>query len=394
MLTKKYWTPCFSPSRAGRVVLEIETRTTPSSARRELIVVFPVPEGADVTKRRPPPGERVLGDSSGMQAGLYHKIRKLAIIAEINGYNNGMKINLLRCLVAMGDNNMQVSAAARELRMLQPSVSKNLIELEKVMGPMFVRRGRRFISMTPLGRETLAEARDILVKCDNLNSLRRRHNAGGGDIRIGTTHVQARYILPVTVQRYMSEFSEANIQIFQNTPANLAKMLENNQVDLMICTESMDHHPRLHSVDAYWWNRSVIMPRDHPLASGKAPITLKKLAGWPLVTYVRGFTGRASCDAAFRRAAIKTNITVAAADSDIIKTYVRMGIGVGIIAAISYEPEADKDLEFKPAGHIFPDMCTRIAHLKDKMLTDGMTRFITIFCEHTEELKERLGASK
>ena len=306
-----------------------------------------------------------------------------------------MKINLLKCLVAMGDNKMQVSAAARELRMLQPSVSKNLMELEQTMGPLFVRRGRRFVGLTPMGREALSEARGILLKCENLNSLCRRHSVGGGDIRIGATHLQARYILPEVVQNYLAEFSGANIQIFQSSPANLANMLESNHIDLMICTESMDHHPRLHSIDAYWWNRCAIMLPSHPLASTKSNIPLKKLANWPLITYVRGFTGREAFDSAFRRAGIKTNVTVAAADSDVIKTYVRMGTGIGVIAAISYEPDVDKDLTrcFFPHNS-FPDMCTRIAHLRDKMLTDGMERFINIFCDYTEKLKARLGAGQ
>ena len=301
-----------------------------------------------------------------------------------------MKIKLLRCLVAMGDNQMNVSAAARELRILQPSMSKNLMDLEKEIGTLFVRRGRRFVDMTPLGREVLTEARDILLKCDNIAALRRRHDKGSGDIRIGTTHLQARYVLPAAVRQYLDEFADANIQIFQNTPKNLAQMLENNLVDMVICTEALENHPRLDSADAYCWNRSIIMPPKHALARAK-PLTLKKLAAHPLITYVHGFTGRTSFDATFRRAGLAFHVAVAAADSDVIKTYVRMGAGIGVIATVSYQPKEDADLVCRSAAHLFPDMRVRMAYLREKNITVGMRRLMEIFCRHTTTMK--LGAS-
>ena len=288
---------------------------------------------------------------------------------------------------------MNVSAAARELRMQQPSVSKHLMDLEKEIGPLFVRRGRRFAAMTPLGREILAEARDILLKCDNIAALKRRYEKGGGDLRIGTTHLQARYILPAVVRKYLRRYPGAHIQILQNAPANLVPMLEQNVVDVVICTELPDSHPRIDSAEAYRWNRIALAPKDHPLAAAKT-LTLKRLAAHPLVTYVRGFTGRAVFDSVFRRAGVRPFVSVEAADSDVVKTYVRAGAGVGIVAAVSYDPREDRDLICIPAAHLFPDMNVRMAYLRDKLVTPAMRSFMTLFRRRTAEMQATLGAKR
>ncbi len=378
----------------------METRNSPVRRSRPEIVVFPVPEGAEMTNNRP--GERTAAADDDGGATVIKTIRHYTRKPRENRprfvYNGGVKtcavkINVLRCLAAMDDNEMNVSAAARELRMLQPSVSKNLTDLEKEMGPLFVRRGRRFCGMTPLGREMLAEARDILLKCDNIAALKRRYGAGGGDLRIGTTHLQARYILPAVVRRYLRQYPEANIQIFQNAPANLVAMLENNLVDVVICTEELENHPRFDSAEAYRWNRALLAPRGHPLAAEKTP-TLKKLSSQPLVTYVRGFTGRAAFDAVFRRAGLSPRVSVAAADSDVVKTYVRAGAGVGVVAAVSYDPREDRDLICVSVAHLFPDMRVRMAYLRDKLVTGAMRKFMTLFRRHTAEMRVTLGAKK
>ena len=299
---------------------------------------------------------------------------------------------MLRCLVALCDNNMNVSAAAQELNMLQPAMSKTLILLEKEIGALFLRRGRRLTGLTLLGREVLHEARNILFNCDNIEALRRRHDYDNGDIRIGTTHLQARYILPSVVKQYLREFAKANIQILQNTPANLVNMVENNQVDIIICTEALDHHSQIEAVSAYRWNRSIIFSHHHPLAQQKR-LTLKNIATYPLVTYVRGFTGRAAFDRAFRQAGVSFNVAVAAADSDVIKTYVRMGTGVGVIAAIAYDSRQDKNLMCRSVRHLFPDMEVKIAFMQNRMITDAMRRFMDIFRHHASSIGGELGAS-
>lgn len=302
-----------------------------------------------------------------------------------------LKIKLLRCFAAMCDNDMNVSAAARELRLPQPSVSKGLMDLEKDAGPLFIRRGRRFAGLTPLGEEVLAEARDILLRCENIAALRRRHADGGGDLRIGTTHLQARYVMPPVVRRYLDEFPDARIQIWQGTPADAAAMLENGRVDVAVCTEALAGRPRVSAEPAYAWNRALIVPRKHPLARAGAP-TLKKISAFPIVTYVRGFTGRAAFDAAFRRAGLSLNVAVAAADSDVIKTYVRAGAGAGVVAAAACQPE-DSDLACVSLSRLFPDMHVYMAFLQDKVVTGSMRRFMDMFREHAAAMGGALGAS-
>ncbi|MGU9952166.1 MAG: LysR substrate-binding domain-containing protein [Gammaproteobacteria bacterium WSBS_2016_MAG_OTU1] len=302
-----------------------------------------------------------------------------------------MKLSLLRCLVAVCDNNLRVSAAAHDLKQVQPSVSKSLMELEKQMdATLFVRRGKRIIDITPLCAEVLSEAREILFKCDNIIALKRRYGVDVGDIRIGTTHLQARYLLPEVVRQYREEYTSANIQIFQSMPVNLVQMLENNQVDLIICTEVPAQHSGLLFTDAYTWNRSVIMLPSHPLAQQK--LTLKALVEHPLITYTIGFTGRAVMDKAFRKWGLSPDIAVAAADSDVIKTYVRAGIGVGIIAAISGQQQDDSDLLSRSVAHLFPNMLGRMAQHRDKVINDSMQRFTEIFCRHAATLTADLGA--
>ena len=363
----------------------------------EVMVVFPVPDGAETTKSRPSERlagaleESVIKSSKRDKTVLYPKKGAFWRFRRFRVYNKKMKLSLLRCLVAMGDNDLSVSAAARELRIAQPSASKMLASLEDQTGELFVRRRRRFTALTPLGREVLAEARGILLKCANIEAMQRRHRNVGGDLRIGTTHLQARYVLPEVVRQYMSEFAGANIQIFQNTPSALAGMLEQNQADVAVCTESLEGNAHLESSDVYTWNRIAIMRRGHPLENA-GQLTLKKLAAYPVITYVPGFTGRASFDEAFRRLKIPVNVSVAAADSDVIKTYVRAGSGVGVVAAISYIPEEDGDLARIPAAHLFPNMRTRIGYARGKFITEDMRRFTDILRRHAGKIKDRLGA--
>lgn len=305
-----------------------------------------------------------------------------------------MKLSMLRCLVAVCDNDLNVTDAARELDTLQPSVSKKLMELEEEMGhPLFVRRGKRFIGVTPLCRELLSEAREILLKCDNIAALGKTHRGSmtRGDMRIGTTHTQARYILPAVLQKFRDDYPDSHIQLFQGSPINLVRMLENNQVDMVICTEEIDDNPSLFSVEAYHWNRCLVMLPGHVLADEK-DISLEQLAEYPIVTYVHGFTGRQAFDTVFRKVGMFPNVVVAAVDSDIIKTYVREGIGVGIVASISCQEAADSDLVHCSVAHLFPDMRVRVAHHREKIVTEAMQRFISIFQGHTSKLVAKLGA--
>ncbi|MDM5147393.1 LysR substrate-binding domain-containing protein [Candidatus Persebacteraceae bacterium Df01] len=307
-----------------------------------------------------------------------------------------IKFSTLRCLVAVCDNKLNVTEAARELNTMQPLVSKKLIELEEEMeNPLFVRNGKRFVSTTKLCDALLVEAREILLKCDNIKALSDSHHNDTirGDMRIGTTHTQARYILPAVLRQFRQEYADSRIEILQGTPINLVHMLENNQVDMVICTEAMEENSALFSVTAYAWNRSVVMLKTHPLVQ-EQKMTLKCLTAWPIVTYVHGFTGRRVFDATFHKAGLIPNVVVSAVDSDIIKTYVREGIGVGIVANVCYHEKTDHDLTCFPVSHIFPDMQVRIAYHREKIITHAMQRFMVIFQEQATFLAPQLGAYK
>ena len=301
-----------------------------------------------------------------------------------------MKLNLLKILAAVCDNDFAVSKTAQKLNLPQPTVSRALLDLEREIGrALFIRRGKRIIDITPMCREVLVQARQMLVHHDNIIKLCKQDILGS--IRIGTTHVQARYVLPAVARRYLREYERANIQIYQDTPASLVQMAESNAVDIVMCTEALENHISLQAVNAYRWNRSLIMPKSHPLARDKT-ITLKKLAACPLVTYVHGFTGRDMFDATFRKVNLSPSVIVAASDSDVIKTYVRMGAGVGVIASVSYQSAEDKDLVCRPLSHLFPDMWTRMAYHRRKVITESMQRFMDLVTQHCKTQQKKFGA--
>ena len=169
-------------------------------------------------------------------------------------------------------------------------------------------------------------------------------------------------------------------------------MLEHNLVDVVVCTEIPADHPLIDSAAAYRWNRAVIAPSGHPLTEKR--LTLKRIADYPVITYVHGFTGRAAFDSAFRGARLAVNVPISAADSDVVKTYVRAGVGIGVIAAVSYDPQQDGDMKCVSAAHLFPDMCVQMAYLRDKIITPAMRHFMDIFRAHTASVKQKLGAKR
>ena len=293
-------------------------------------------------------------------------------------------INLrqLRSFIAVCESDLGVSAAAKRLHAAQPAVSKHIARMEQYVGhPLFTRRGKRLVSITPVGRDVLDQARDVLLKLDNISALGADHgDEPRGDLRVGTTHTQARYVLPPVVEVFARECPRVSLQIWQGAPADLVRRLESNEADLVICTENLEDNPSLVSFPMFRWNRCLIAPRRHPLARTRSP-TLRQLAAHPIVTYVPGFTGRGVFDETFRRAGVVPNVVVSAADADVVKTYVRLGVGVGIVADIACDAKADADLSVTHLGGLFPEMITRLAHRREKHVTRAMRRFMDFFRE-------------
>ena len=293
-------------------------------------------------------------------------------------------INLrqLRSFIAVCESDLSVSAAAKRLYSAQPAVSKHIARLEEHVGhPLFVRRGKRFLEITPVGREVLEQSRDILLKLDNISALGADYgDEPRGNLRVGTTHTQARYVLPPVVDVFARECPRVSLQIWQGAPSDLVRRLESNDADLVICTENLDDNPALISFPMFRWNRCLIAPKRHPLTRARNP-SLQQLAQHPIVTYVPGFTGRAAFDETFRRAGITPNVVVSAADADVIKTYVRLGVGVGVVADIACDAKTDSDLSISHLGGVFPEMTTRLAHRREKHVTRAMRRFMDFFRE-------------
>ena len=280
------------------------------------------------------------------------------------------------------ESDMNVSAAAKRLYSAQPAISKHIARLEEHVGqPLFIRRGKRFLELTPIGREVLEQTREVLLKLDNIASLGAdQGEQPRGSLRVGTTHTQARYILPPVVEAFTRECPQVALQIWQGAPSDLIRRMETNKADLVICTENLQDDPSLISAPMFRWNRCLIAPKKHPLARARG-VGLEQLAKHPIVTYVPGFTGRRAFDETFRRAGLRPNVVVSAADADVVKTYVRLGVGVGVIADIAYDKAADRDLAVVSLGKLFPEMTTRLAHRREKHVTRAMRRFMDFFRE-------------
>jgi len=286
----------------------------------------------------------------------------------------------------MRQNHLNVSEAAAALFTSQPGVSKQIKLLEEEVGvELFVRSGKQIVSETSAGKSIIDIAERILASTDDIKNVGREYNdPNSGDLRLATTHTQARYVLPDVIRRFGEQYPRVNIQLHQGTPAQMASMIEAGEVDFVIATEGTHHYNELVMLPCSSWNRAVIVPPNHALykISQLDGLTLEALANFPLITYVFGFTGRSQLDKAFTAKALEPNVVLTAADADVIKTYVRSGMGVGIIAKMAYEPELDKDLKMIEASHLFDSSITHIGMRRNRTLRPFMYAFIEMFAEH------------
>lgn len=291
-----------------------------------------------------------------------------------------MELRQLRSLIALVEADFNVSRAATRLSLVQPAVSQHLKSLEEELGvPLVQRHGKRLLGLTPAGDQVLQHARATLAGAANILAISRDQTGDSrGILRIGTTHAQARYVLPPLINRFRVAFPEVEIQLHQATPNQLVVMLQQDAVDLAICTEAIGHHPDLISSPCYRWNRCLIAPQSHPLLVVR-PISLELLGSQPLVTYVHGFTGRGHFSDAFAREGMRPRVTVSAADADVIKTYVREGFGIGIIADLAYDPQLDQDLDRRNLSHLFPWEVTRMAQARSKHPRVFQRAFMELF---------------
>ncbi|MGH8506326.1 MAG: HTH-type transcriptional regulator CysB [Stenotrophobium sp.] len=305
-----------------------------------------------------------------------------------------MKLRQLHYIHEVAQRGLNVTAAAEALFTSQPGVSKQIRLLEEELGvDIFLRNGKHLAEVTPAGRRILEYTSRLLAEVENIRNIAGEfRDTDRGDLVIATTHTQARYALPPVIQKFRARYPKVSLHLHQGSPPQIAKMAAEGLADFAIATEAMEHYEQLVMLPCYRWNRCVLVKPDHPLAASKK-LTLKDVAQYPLVTYTFGFTGRSTLDQAFAAQALKPDVVLTAVDADVIKTYVRAGLGIGIIAEMAYDERLDKDLLRLPAGHLFESSTTHIGFRYGSFLRGYMYDFIAIFAPHlTREIIGELAA--
>lgn len=296
-----------------------------------------------------------------------------------------MKLQQLRYICEVAKQGLNVSAASERLHTSQSGVSKQILALESELGvEIFVRNGKHISGMTTAGKAIVEQAAQVLQQSENLLKLAADFcDERSGRLSIATTHTQSRYVLPPVIRSFIEQYPDVSLQLHQGTPYQIAELAAKGTADFAIATEAMDMFSDLMMMPCYRWNRAVLVPQGHKLAT-KADLSLIELASYPLVTYVSGFTGRSRLDDAFIQQGLNPRVIFTAADADVIKTYVRLGLGVGIVAHMAYDEDKDSDLVALDAGHLFADSVTRIGFRKGSRLRAYMFDFISAFASHLD----------
>lgn len=294
-----------------------------------------------------------------------------------------MKLHQLRYLTAVVQNGLNITTAARKLHTSQPGVSKQLKLLEDELGfPLFEREGRNLTGVTPAGQQVVDRAFRILEEAQNIRRLSSDlKDDQSGSLSIGTTHTQARYVLPPVISQFRTRYAVVDLHLHQGTTEQIAELAKLDRIDFAIATGGNELFPGLVLLPCYRWQRVVVVPRDHALVREKK-LTLNALAKHPLVTYTFSFTGRSSLPALFESAGLKLNVSLTASDADVIKTYVRLGLGVGIVASMSIDPVLDADLVVLDASHLFSPHVSWIGFRRGRLLRGYMYEFMKSFAPH------------
>jgi LysR family cys regulon transcriptional activator len=287
-----------------------------------------------------------------------------------------MNLHQFRFVQEAVKRNLNLTEVAKSLHTSQPGVSKAILELEEELGiEIFGRHGKRLKRVTEPGEHVLKSIDIILREVNNLKRIGEQYSAqDSGTLSIATTHTQARYVLPLPVAQLRSAYPNVNISLHQGAPDQVARMVLDETAEIGIATESLSDYPELITLPCYEWEHVLVLPKDHPLAS-VADLQLSDLANEPIITYHPSFTGRTRIDKAFAAQQLTPRIALEAIDSDVIKTYVRLGMGVGIVAEMAVRDITDEDLLVRPAGHLFGRNLARIAFKKQAYLRQFVYEF-------------------
>ncbi len=294
-----------------------------------------------------------------------------------------MKLQQLRYIVEVANHSLNVSATAESLYTSQPGISKQVRMLEDELGiQIFERSGKHLTQVTPAGRDVLRIAQEILSKVESIRSVASQYtHPDQGSLNISTTHTQARYALPDVVRQFVKRYPRVSLHMHQGSPSQLSESVAKGISDFAIATEALHLYQDLVMLPCYHWTRCLLVPKGHPLEALER-VDIEDLARFPLVTYTFGFTGRSELDSAFSRAGLEPHIVFTAIDADVIKTYVRMGLGVGVIASMAIDEKEDTDLVKLDARHLFQSSTTKICFRRGIFLRAYMYDFMSLFAPH------------
>jgi len=301
-----------------------------------------------------------------------------------------VKLQQLRFLREVVRCGLNVSAAAESLFTAQPGISNQIRLLESELGvQIFERSGKRFVGVTEPGRIVVDLAERVLREVENIRRVGSEYSKETqGSLAIATTHTQARYALPLAIKAFRARYPDVTLQLRQGSPTQIAEMVVSGDADLAIATEAIHLYEELIMLPCYEWNRCVVAPPGHPILEVK-PLTLEAIAAHPLVTYDFAFAGRSVVNEAFEARHLKPQVVLTAIDSDVIKTYVELGLGIGLLAAMAFDPVRDSGLRAVDAAHLFAPSTTRIGIRRGTYLRGYMYAFIELFAPHLHEATVR-----
>ena len=294
-----------------------------------------------------------------------------------------MNLQQLRYLHEIVQHELNISDAAKALYTSQPGLSTQIKTLEEELGiEIFVRNGKRLTAITEPGKAVLEIAQRMLHDVDNLKQVGQEFRSqDSGSLTIATTHTQARYALPPVVKQFIKRYPKVKLNLHQGSPTQIAQQVLNGEADIAIATESLVMYNELTTLPCYEWHHCIVVPAEHPLLAEKK-LTLKKIAQYPIITYDFAFSGRGKINAAFNAHNITPNIVLTAIDADVIKTYVELGLGIGIVAQMAFIPERDKLLRIIDTDNLFQSSTTRIAIRRNEFLRGYTYHFIELFAPH------------
>ena len=302
-----------------------------------------------------------------------------------------MKLQQLRFLAEVARRDLNVSSAAAALFTSQPGISKQIKALEQELRiEIFIRNGKRLTGVTEPGRAVLAIAERLLAEAANLKRAGEEFsNEKLGTLTIAATHTQARYALPKAVAAFKRRYPDVQIVIHQGNPTQICEQVYQGEADLCVATEHVDEHAGLVALPCYQWNRCIVVPPKHPLLKAE-PLTLEAIAKYPIVTYDFAYANRSMVNRAFEQRGLKLQVVLTAFDADVIKTYVELGLGIGIMAKMAFDAKRDRQLRAIDASHLFPSSTTRLGIKRGAYLRRYAYDFIELFAPNlSPELVEK-----